>query len=88
MPSPQAFQATVNGQYHITGHWSYYHAEPDLHSSIFASPFFFQSDTILVGGERVASTPHGNVCVCVCVCVCACACACVCVYMPMHKCGV
>ena len=34
---------------------------------------FFQGDTILVGGERVASTPQGSVCVCVCMYVCVCA---------------
>ena len=32
---------------------------------------FFQGDTILVGGERVASTPQGSVGVCMYVCVCA-----------------
>ena len=44
---------------------------------------FFQGDTILVGGERVASTPQGSVRVCACMCVrekvvCVCPCTYVC----------
>ena len=38
--------------------------------SLIAFSIFFQSDTILVGGERVASTPQGILCVCAHVCVC------------------